>query len=209
MILNYFNQPTVLVISAIVMIFALMFHNVFQAWVASRFGDNSPRYAGFMSFEPQQHLEPMGVLFLFLLGFGWTRPIATNSRSYRGNREALVWYAGPLAYLIVAFVSLLISAVFLSLGDANLGRAFAIAGGQFAMLHAVINLFPLYPLDGARAALVWGPPELKRIIQQIAKYGFLGFILFFIVMQALGITQAIMSFFYVNMVRLIQMIPGL
>jgi Zn-dependent protease len=208
MILNYFNQPTILVISAVVMVFALIFHNVFQAWVASRLGDSSPRFAGFLNFEPQQHLEPMGVLFLFLLGFGWTRPIPANSRNYRRNQEALVWYAGPLAYFIVAFISVLIGAIFLSLEQPDLFRAFA-AAGQFAVVHAVINLFPLYPLDGARAALVWGPPEFRRLIQQIAQYGFIGFIVFFLLMSYLGITQAIMSFFLTTIYRLVSLIPGL
>ena len=77
MILSYFDNPTVLVISAIVMIIALIFHNVLQSWVASRYGDNNPRFAGFMRFDPQQQLEPIGVLLLFLLGFGWPKAIPT------------------------------------------------------------------------------------------------------------------------------------
>ena len=88
MILDYLLRGTYtttdLIIVAIVMIFAFVFHNYVQAWVASRYGDSSPRFSGFLSFDLQKQLEPTGVLFLFLLGFGWPKPIPTNSRNYSG-----------------------------------------------------------------------------------------------------------------------------
>ena len=36
MILNYYNDPTTLIISAIIMVMALIFHNMVQTWVAGR-----------------------------------------------------------------------------------------------------------------------------------------------------------------------------
>ncbi|MFA5569626.1 MAG: hypothetical protein WC972_13370, partial [Trueperaceae bacterium] len=115
MFLRLISQPTVLVISAIVMVMALIFHNIVQAFVAERLGDRSPRLAGFGAFEPQRQLDPFGVLFLLLLGFGWPRAVPVNSRNYRRRTEAWVWLAGIGSYLVVAFVSLLIAAVFRSL----------------------------------------------------------------------------------------------
>ncbi|UCH25578.1 MAG: site-2 protease family protein [Trueperaceae bacterium] len=196
MILRFFDNPTVLIISAIVMIMALIFHNIVQAWVASRYGDHSPKLNGFMNFDPQQHLEPFGVLFLFLLGFGWPKTITVNSRNYRGRgrQEALVWYSGPLAYLVVAFVTYLIAALVSNTGERDVATAFLVTG-DVAILHAVINLFPVFPLDGARAALAWGNPEVRRVIGEIAKFGILGFVLVFFVLSAIGVTSAIMLFF--------------
>lgn len=196
MVLRYYNDPTTLIISAIVMVMALIFHNMLQSWVASRYGDHSARFQGFNRFDPQVQLEPFGVLFLFLLGFGWPKTIPTNSRSYagRGRQEALVWYSGPLAYLAVAFVSYLVALIFLRMARQDLFISFA-AAGNFAITHAVINLFPVYPLDGAKAALAWGNNEVRRLIQQIAQFGFLGFILIFMLLSYTGITGAIANFF--------------
>lgn len=210
MILNYWNNPTILVIAAIVMIMALIFHNIVQATVAARFGDHQPRYSGFTRFDPQLQLEPFGVLFLFLLGFGWPKPVPVNSRNIRGRgrQEALVWYSGPLAYLGVALLCYLATVLFLRFGSVELAQAFAISG-DFAILHAVINLFPVFPLDGARAALAWGGPGVRRFIQQIAQFGVLGFILVFFVLQATGITGAIMNFFRNLILTLLGFIPGL
>ncbi len=210
MILRYFNDPTTLVISAIIMIMALILHNIVQAWVASRYGDNSARFAGFMRFDPQQHLEPMGALFLFLLGFGWPKTIPTNSRNYRGRgkQEALVWYSGPLAYLGVAFMCYIAGFIFGNLSQIQLARAFLVAG-DLAIVHAVINLFPVFPLDGARAALAWGNTDVRRVIQQMASWGSLGFILIFLLLSYTGITGAIINLFRGLLFGLLNLIPGL
>ncbi len=208
MILNFFNEPTILVIAAIVMIMALMFHNIFQSYVASRLGDHSPKFAGFMRFDPQQHLEPLGVILLFILGFGWPKPIPANSRNYRKRQEAYVWYAGPLAYLIVATVSVLVALIFNAAGSQELFVAFLVAG-RFAVLHAVINLFPVFPLDGARAALAWGNREVRRVIEQIAQFGILGFVVIFLVLSYTGVLRAIENFFLGIILTLLRLIPGL
>ena len=214
MILDYLQNrafdANVLIISAVVMIIALIFHNIFQSWVASRYGDNTPRFSGFMSFDPQRQLEPIGVLFLFLLGFGWPKPIPANSRNYRGRgrQEAFVWYSGPLAYLIVAFVSVLAGLIFSRLGNPQLFGAF-VRAGQFAVVHAVINLFPVFPLDGAKAALAWGNADVRRVVQQIASYGFIGFIVIFLVLSYTGILGALVGFFLNVIFNLLRLIPGL
>ena len=213
MIIRYIQggyTTTDLIIVALVMIVALVFHNVVQAYVASRYGDASPRFAGYMSFDLQRHLEPTGVLFLFLLGFGWPQAVPVNSRNYRGRgrQEALVWYSGPLAYLIVAFVSTLAAVIFLAVDSAILARSFSLAS-SVAVLHAVINLFPVFPLDGAKAVLAWGNPSLRRFVQQIQSFGPFGFIIFFFVLSALGVTGALQVFFQRLILSVVGLIPGL
>ena len=210
MILNYFNNPTVLVIAFIVMVMALIFHNMVQAFVAQRLGDPSPRLAGFMAFDPQRQLDPIGAFFLLLLGFGWPRTVPVNSRNYRnrGRAEAWVWVSGIVSYLIVGFVSLLVGVIFLALDSPNLFNAFRVAAST-AVLHAVINLFPILPLDMGRAAIAWGNPDVKRFVMQIAQFGILGFIVFFFVLNALGVTGFLMGFFFDIFARIISLIPGL
>ena len=210
MILNYFDNPTILVISAVIMVIALMFHNVLQSWVASRYGDNTPRFSGFMSFDPQRQLDPFGVLFLFLLGFGWPKPVPANSRNYRGRgrQEAFVWYSGPLAYLIVALLSVLAGLIFRALDNPQLFTAFVVAG-QIAVRHAVINLFPVFPLDGAKAALAWGNADVRRLVQQVASYGLIGFIVVFLVLSFTGVLGALEGFFLNIIFSILSLIPGL
>ena len=197
MLLNYFSDPTILVVASLIMVMALIFHNMFQTWVAKRLGDPTPTYQGFGQFDPKTHLEPMGVFFLLLLGFGWARQVPVNGRNYpgRGRKEALVWYAGPVAFLIVATISWFFEVLFRVLGAGpSLISAFAVAG-LVASLHAVIHLFPVFPLDGARAAMAWGGPRVRRFVQQLAQFGVLGFVVIFFLLSFTGITGAISSLF--------------
>jgi Zn-dependent protease len=197
MLLRYFNDPTILIIASLVMVMALIFHNIVQAWVARRYGDLTPTYQGFGKFDPQTHLEPMGVFFLLLLGFGWPKQVPVNSRNYpgRGRQEAIVWYSGPAAYLLVAAVSFLVSELLrVAAGGQQVVLAFQVAG-VVAIRHAVINLFPVFPLDGARAALAWGDAGVRRFIQQIAQYGFIGFIAIFLILSYTGVLRTIEGFF--------------
>ena len=201
---------TTVIIAFIVMVMALIFHNIVQAFVANRLGDPSPRLAGFMAFDPQRQLDLIGVVFLLLLGFGWPRTVPVNSRNYRnrGRAEGWVWLSGIGAYLLVAFVCILVAAIFLSMGSQPLFTAFWLAA-QTALLHAVINLFPLLPLDMARAALAWGNADVKRFVMQIAQFGVLGFMVFFFVLSATGVIGRIMNFFSGIFLRIISLIPGL
>ncbi len=210
MILQFYNDPTILIISAVVMVFALIFHNVTQAFVAMRLGDSSPRFSGFLAFEPQRHLDPFGVLFLFLLGFGWPNAVPVNGRNYRGRgrQEAWVWLAGIAAYLLIGFVSLAIAIAFASARQVHLYRAFSVAS-SYAILHAVINLFPVLPLDMAHAALAWGNPDVRRVIQRIAGFGVLGFMVFFFILSFLGVIGGLINIFMQLFQSIILAITGL
>jgi len=197
MLLRYFQDPTILIIASLIMVMALIFHNMVQAWVARRYGDLTPTYQGFGRFDPQTHLEPMGAFFLLLLGFGWPKQVPVNARNYpgRGRAEAIVWYAGPASYLLVATAVWFLAVAFNTMGGgSSLVGAFVVAG-NVAILHAVVNLFPVFPLDGARAALAWGSPQVRRLIQQVAQFGFIGFIVIFLVLSYTGILGAVQRFF--------------
>jgi Zn-dependent protease len=193
MLLNYFQDPTILVIASLIMVMALIFHNIVQTRVARRFGDLTPSYQGFGQFDPQTHLEPLGVIFLLIFGFGWAKQVPVNSRNYpgRGRSEAWVWYAGPLSYLAVATLVWFLAVLFNTLGAGpSVVRAFLVAG-NVAILHAVIHLFPVFPLDGARAAMAWGDANVRRLVQQVAQYGFIGFIVIFMLLNYSGVLGAI------------------
>jgi Zn-dependent protease len=137
------------------------------------------------------------VIFLLVFGFGWAKQIPVNSRNYpgRGRQEAIVWYAGPAAYLLVATVVWFLAVAFNVAGaGSSLVGAFVVAG-NVAILHAVIHLFPVFPLDGARAALAWGSPQVRRLVQQVAQYGFIGFIVIFMLLSYSGVLGAVQRFF--------------
>lgn len=207
MLLNFSGNLTAMVIAIIIMIMALIFHNVFQSFIAARMGDHSPRLAGFMAFDPGRHLELFGIILLVILGFGWPRQIPVNSRNYRGKREALVWYSGPLAYVIVAFICYLAAELFGARGgDVTLG--FLVAG-YTALLHAAINLFPILPLDGGYGAMVLGNTQVRQLVRQIAGYGSLGFIVLFLLLSLTGVTNALVGLLQNLVLSVLRLVTGI
>ncbi len=207
MLLNISGDPVALLISFAVMVFALIFHNVAQAFVASKYGDQTPRYTGYLRFDFKRHLDPIGVLFLLILGLGWSNNVPVNSRNYprKGYREAIVWYSGSGAFFLVAFVSALFSEAFRGANVLVLAQAFYIAA-LYAVFHGVIHLFPVWPLDGARAALVWGNRSVRDFVYKIQSFYPFGFIVFFLLMSFLGVLSVLESVvlnFIMQVVRII------
>ena len=67
-----FNLPSLhsiaLMIPAIVL--GLTFHEFAHGWVAYQLGDNTARDAGRLTLNPVAHVDPIGLILLFLAGFG-------------------------------------------------------------------------------------------------------------------------------------------
>ncbi|AEB11977.1 site-2 protease family protein [Marinithermus hydrothermalis] len=183
------NGFLVFVVAFAASVFGLVVHNLAQAWLADRYGDSGPRRYGFLTLEPRVHLDPLGLLLLLLLGFGWPRFVPF--RVLRGNREAWVALMGPVGFLLAAFVYLLISALLprtLALDQVGLGLQFA---ALIMVRHAAVYLFPVPPLDGARALYAVGGYEVRRFLDRIGSYGPIGFLVIFLVLSFTGFLGAV------------------
>ena len=144
----YLNDPPVFLVAFAFAVFGLVVHNLFQAYLADRYGDTAPRRYGFLSLDLKVHLEPLGLVFLLLLGFGWPRTVPTN---LPGRKGAMVALMGPLGFFVAAFLYGLL-ARFLPY---PFGEGLLLAQ-RLMLLHAAIYLFPVPPLDGAKALYAVG-----------------------------------------------------
>ena len=134
---------------------ALTFHEWGHAFMATKFGDDTPRYAGRLTMNPLAHLDPIGTIVIILTGFiGWAKPVPINSRNFRSSwGELWVAFAGPLMNIILATLA----AVLVRLGAPFWFGAdnIQIVAGLlqiFIFMNlglAFFNLIPLGPLDGS------------------------------------------------------------
>lgn len=138
-------------------IIGLSFHEYAHAMVAYRCGDITPKIMGRCTVEPQAHIDPMGILSLLFIGFGWGKPVSVNPANFKERRRdsILVGVAGVTMNLIVAFsfglILKLLTMVAPSLHLSDFGRT------VITMFYYVIfinislmlfNLLPVPPLDG-------------------------------------------------------------
>lgn len=152
--LNYL----ILAIPAILI--ALTFHEFAHAYVAYRLGDPTAKYMGRLTLNPMAHLDPMGTIMIFLIHFGWAKPVPVDPRQLRNPKRDMMWIsaAGPLMNVALALVSGILIRIFIASGLANTsaGSPQAIV---FQMLYfslyinlalAFFNLLPIPPLDGSK-----------------------------------------------------------
>lgn len=140
------------------LVLGITLHEFMHAYVAHRMGDDTGRLLGRMSLNPLAHLDLFGSLFMFIVGFGYAKPVPVNESRLQGGRSAmaLVGAAGPLTNAAIALVCALpVRFIQTDLGPIGSAyeRVLAIVV-VYNLFLAVFNLIPIPPLDGSK--LIYG-----------------------------------------------------
>ena len=165
------------------LIIALVIHEYAHAKAADMMGDFTPRMTGRLTLNPMAHIDPIGLIMLLVVRFGWAKPVMINARNFRNWRqgELLVAVAGPVANLLVAFISLLAMAVLFKLGMFSEGVRLVLSMMVlFNINFAIFNMLPLPPLDGSKVLMVLLPGRLAYKLMSLERYSFI--ILIFLMM---------------------------
>ena len=205
-----------IIISLPGVIVAMTFHEFAHAWAATKLGDETPRQQGRLSLNPISHIDPVGLICLMLLGFGWGKPVQINPRNFDGKysiskAEAIVAAAGPIMNFILAFVFLIIYAIFgmtvtTITTTKNVISSIIISIISINLGLGVFNLIPIYPLDGAKVLNNFLPYKAKEWL--IKNQAILTIIVFAIVFYT-DIIPYITTWVLKGMIWLVDLIIGL
>ena len=101
---------------------AISAHESAHGWVAWRCGDPTAKNLGRITLNPLKHIDPIGIVCLLLLGFGWARPVPVNPRNYRDPRrdDLKVSLAGITMNLILFLAGIVAMYAFLGLAFARI-----------------------------------------------------------------------------------------
>jgi len=166
----------------ITLVIAFSLHEFAHAYVAYKFGDDTAKRQGRLTLNPMSHLDPLGTLFILLLGFGWAKPVPVNRNKFKRPRLAgvLVSIAGPLSNLLLAFIAVFIYFLTIKLGVyTQLPQFFIDLFYVFLNLNIVLfifNLLPIPPLDGYRIIEDLVPIRTRIKMQEFEKYAVLIFL---------------------------------
>lgn len=171
---------------------AFTVHEVAHAYVAYKFGDETAKRQGRLTLNPLKHLDPFGTILIFILGFGWAKPVPVNRFYFKNPRLAgfLVSIAGPISNLILAFIGFMLLLLSVKLSG-TLPSGFYSGLLQFFtiwvnlnLLLFLFNLMPFPPLDGFRVIQDVVAPKVRAKLSKYEAYGSIVFLI--IVITPLG-----------------------
>jgi Zn-dependent proteases len=129
------------------LVIAFTVHEFAHAYVSFKLGDTGVKDDKRLSLNPINHIDPMGLLLLFIVGFGWAKPVVVNPSAYKNpvKGNMLVALAGPMSNFVLAFLAIIFHIIFI---DTSLVMFFYYLWVINIGL-GIFNLIPIPPLDGS------------------------------------------------------------
>ena len=166
------SSPLAFVLLAAVLLYSVIAHEVAHGWVAYLFGDGTAKYAGRLTLNPGEHLDPIGTAALLLVGFGWAKPVPVNYNNLRPLRLGLfcVALAGVFTNIVIATIALF------AVQFVNASSILSVVLTLLARVNIVLgafNLIPIPPLDGSKVLMALLPPEGQEVFGRFESFGFI------------------------------------
>jgi Zn-dependent protease len=178
-----------LVVVLLSIIIALSIHEAMHAYVAHWLGDTTAHDMGRLTLNPLKHIDavttvllPMVLILSGFPPFFIAKPVPFNPSRVKYDEfgAALVGIAGPLTNLALAGLA----AGIFRIWGINLGSFFYNALIIFTEVNIgffIFNMIPFPPLDGSRLLYALAPEPLQDVMRQIESFGFVGIIIFMLV----------------------------
>lgn len=179
------------VLAVLLIIFLILpFHEWAHAQTAYLLGDKGIKARGRLSFNPLSHIDPVGALFMLLIGFGWARPVPVDSRYFKKTKVGMAITAlmGPVANIVAAIAGFIVYWGVINIASYSFFMsAFGSFILQFLLYYIVVNinlalfnLIPIPPLDGSKILFAFLP---DRAVEFFYRYQMIFFAALFVLVS--------------------------
>lgn len=160
----------------VTLVVAITVHEAAHAASAWYLGDPTAKLAGRLTLNPAAHLDPIGTIAVFLVGFGWGRPTPFDPFNLRSPKRdsAIISASGAVSnFLMAGVVSVLylLNFSFLQFDLPLPLLAFIAIFVKINLLLGVFNLLPIHPLDGFKVLGGFLPKNWYYDWTQMERYG--------------------------------------
>ncbi len=159
---------------------ALTFHEYAHAYVADKYGDDTAKQSGRLTLNPLAHLDPLGTIMIFIVHFGWAKPVPVNPYKLKNPKKDMLWISasGPLANMILALMSgILLRFIYSIVGAPDQHSIIGVLifmvvmSMQINLALAIFNVLPIAPLDGSKILFGLLPSKHEGKIYFLNRYG--------------------------------------
>jgi Zn-dependent protease len=179
-------------------ILAITLHEAAHGFAALHFGDETALNAGRISLNPLRHIDLFGTILLPALllfsgagfVFGYAKPVPVNFAALRHPKHDMIWVAaaGPGMNILLALASAAALAVAASFGSADGWVRLCMRNSvEINLVLAVLNLWPIPPLDGSRVAVGLLPSRLAWPLRRASGYGMIFLLAVFFLAPLAGV----------------------
>lgn len=182
--LSFLNSIPEFFSTVLGILFAISVHEFGHAFVAYLNGDNTAKKAGRMNINPMSHIDPFGILMMFMVHFGWAKPVPVNPYNYKYKKigNISVSIAGIAFNLISAFIFVMIYKLFnewslLSFLDKETMLMVTRSLITYNIGFAAFNILPIPPLDGWSLISTFLPKDMVYKVYEYSRYTFIIFII--------------------------------
>lgn len=191
---EFLNSVSDFLITLLAILFAISVHEFGHAFVAHLNGDNTAKNAGRMTINPINHIDPFGMLMMFLVRFGWAKPVPVNPNNYKNEKIGNITVS--LAGIVFNLLSAIVFALFNKYVAMESIKAVSYALVMYNIGFAAFNILPIPPLDGWNLIATFLPRETVYKVYEYSRYTTIIFIILIMTNAFSYILNPIYMFFY-------------
>ena len=167
------------IISAVIpSLICITLHELSHGLVAYKLGDDTAKRAGRLTLNPLKHLDPIGLLMMLTVHFGYAKPVPVNMYRFKDPKRgmAITALAGPVSNVLITIVFLLLYGALLPFldGGGAVGEyvlEMLELTAYISMGYAIFNMLPIPPLDGSKVVFSLMDEGSYRSLMRYERYG--------------------------------------
>jgi len=155
------NTIMQLLIQIPILLITLTIHEFSHGYVAYLLGDDTAKRAGRLTLNPISHIDPIGLLMLFIVHIGWAKPVPVNPYNFKNQKKdmAITAAAGPASNFVMAIILSVVFNVLKNIDPTIVNNAGQITKLFPYIIHftilinlalGIFNLIPIPPMDGSK-----------------------------------------------------------